>query len=164
MNSESNVYFSDNDDPAMQRAIKLARQTFRFFWRELSWEQRRIIPGLDVACVKVAFCDPPGSTPADEPAEVEQMWINDVDFDGKQVSGTLINSPNWLTSVSEGDHVQIKPGQLTDWMYAIQGKVYGALTVNVIRSQMGDAERSQHDDAWGLEFGNPGELRFVPAD
>ena len=161
MNSESPVFFADNEDPLMQRAIKRARQTFRFFWREMAWEQKRIVPGLELACVKVAFWDPPEPT-EDSPAE--QMWVSDVDCDGKRITGTLINPPNWLTSVSEGDDIDIELNRITDWMYAINNQVYGAFTVNVIRSQMEPRDRNTHDQAWGLDFGHPGEVRLVPSD
>jgi len=39
----------DGDDPAMQQAYEAAQQSFKYFWRELSWEQRRIVPGVDMA-------------------------------------------------------------------------------------------------------------------
>lgn len=160
--TDSPVFLNDGDDPEMASAIRRARQTFRYFYREVAWEQRRIVPGLDLACVKVAFSDP-GPASADQPA-VEQMWISDIDFDGKLVSGTLINSPNWLTSVAEGDQVQVPPSRVSDWMYAIEGKVYGAYTVNVMRSQMSRNERAGHDGAWGLDFGDPKKIQIVPPD
>ena len=47
--SESKVFMSKDDDPEMQRAYENARATFRYFWREISWERRRIVPGLDLA-------------------------------------------------------------------------------------------------------------------
>lgn len=93
--------------------------------------------------------------------DVEQMWVGDVMFDGKHISGTLMNSPNWLTSVGEGDDVRITLGQMTDWMYACEGKVYGAFTVNQIRAKMPPDEREEHDAAWGLEFGDPHSSRVV---
>jgi uncharacterized protein YegJ (DUF2314 family) len=101
--ADSPVFLTPGEDPAMDQAVKRARQSFRFFWRECAWERRRIVPGLDLAVVKVAFEDPPG-TPKTDPQQpaVEQMWISDIDFDGQFVYGTLINSPSWLTSVKEG--------------------------------------------------------------
>lgn len=161
----SPVFLHEGDDPAMVQAGRSARQTFRYFWRELSWERRRIVPGLDLACVKVGFSDPPGGAPRDEdvPA-VEQMWVSDVDFDGRQVSGTLINQPNWLKSVKQGDAVRILPKEVSDWMYAIAGKVYGAYTVNLLRSRMSRSERAEHDKAWGLDFGDPDSIRIVPPE
>ncbi|QDT07098.1 hypothetical protein K227x_55230 [Rubripirellula lacrimiformis] len=166
MNAESNdppIFLNPDDDAEMEAAWKRARQTFRYFWRELAWEYRRIIPGLDMACVKVMFRDPPEIDHGDDPS-VEHMWISDVQFDGQHVTGTLINSPGWLQSVSEGDDVKVKPGQVSDWMYAIANQVYGGYTVQLLRSRMGGKERKQHDAAWGLDFGDPTMVRLVPPD
>jgi uncharacterized protein YegJ (DUF2314 family) len=128
------VYFARDDDPEMQRAIEQARTTFRYFWREMAWEQRRIVPGLDLACVKVPFSDPPEMQHQADDPEVEQMWLSDIDFDGQAITGTLINSPNWLKSIKEGDQSQVPIHGISDWMYAIEGRVYGAYTVNLMRA------------------------------
>ena len=90
------------------------------------------------------------------------MLVSDVDFDGQRVSGTLINQPNWLKSIKEGDSVSVQPKEVNDWMYAISGRVYGAYTVNLMRSRMGRVERAGHDKAWGLDFGNPDQIHVVP--
>ena len=157
------VYFSPDDDPKMRRANKRARASFRFFWRELSWEYRRIVPGLDLACVKVPFSDPPEMSNDDDPG-VEQMWVSDIMFDGKTISGTLLNSPNWLKSISEGDSVETPLKGISDWMYVINGRVYGAYTVNVLREGMSRGERAEHDAAWGLDFGDPNYIEVVPME
>jgi uncharacterized protein YegJ (DUF2314 family) len=172
MSEQSKVFLFDNSDPEMQRAHEQARANFRYFWREVHWEQRRIIPGLDLASVKAPFSDrpldpktqlPQGAGGDSDNPEVEHMWLSDVDFDGREVNGTLLNSPNWLKSVKEGDTVRVPLGQISDWMYSIGGEVYGAYTVNLIRSRMGRAERAEHDDAWGgLDFGDPAKIRVVP--
>lgn len=157
----SKVFLFDNDDPEMQRAYENARANFRWFWREISWERRRIVPALDTACVKAPFSDGEPSGTADTP-EVEHMWLSDVDFDGRFVSGVLLNAPNWLKTVKEGDHARIPLGKITDWMYVIDGEVFGAYTVNLLRSRMGRRERQEHDAAWGLNFGDPTRIRVAP--
>ena len=131
---------------------------------EASWERRRIVPALDMACVKAPFSDgdQANATKSKETPSVEHMWMSEIDFDGKHVSGVLLNSPNWLTTVKEGDSARIKLNEISDWMYAISGVVYGAYTVNLIRSRMGRKERQEHDNAWGLEFGDPDRIRVVP--
>lgn len=53
------IFMASGEDPAMNRAFQLAKQTFRFYWRELSWERRRMIPGLEMDVVKLGFQDPP---------------------------------------------------------------------------------------------------------
>lgn len=146
----------NGNDPEMQRAYEAARSSFRYFWRELSWERRRIVPGLDMTMVKLPFTDGPRT---DGKPEYEHMWIGDIEFDGDSVSGTLLNSPNWLTSVKEGDHVSRPFSQLADWMMTADGRAYGGFTVNLMRSRMGRRERDQHDQAWGLDFGDPAEIQ-----
>lgn len=146
-----------DDDPSLEEATKRAKATFRYFWRELSWEYRRIIPGLDLAAFKAAFTD-------DDQTSPEIMWVNEVDFDGYTLSGRLLNQPNWLKSIQEGDEVKIPRKALVDWMYAIQGKPYGGFTVHAIRKQLSKSDRKQHDDAWGFDFGNPDQVHMVPPE
>ena len=163
--TEGRVFLHSSDDPEMKKVQALARKTFRFFLRELSWEKRRIIPGLEVAAVKVAFSDPPNIKSQDPTdLDTEYMWINDVDFDGRMVSGVLLNEPESLQSVRAGDHVSVAPKQVVDWLYSVMGEVCGGFTVQLMRKQMGRRELAQHDEAWGLEFGEPGSVKLVPAD
>jgi len=164
----SEVFLRESNDPEMIKACSTARQTFRIFWRELSWEYHRIVPGLDLACVKFPFTDPPNSgsrnaAPSDAP-DAEQMWVSDCYFDGKTIKGTLLNSPNWLTSVKKGDRIEKPIKELSDWMYAVGGRVYGGFTVHFLRRGMQKAERKSHDNAWGLDFGDPDNPRLAPAE
>ena len=154
--AESPVFWFDNNDPEMQRACENARANFRYFWREIAWERRRIVPALDMACVKAPFSDG-GAEPI-----VEQMWMSEIDFDGKVVRGVLLNSPNELTSVKAGDSASFPLAGISDWMYAISGEVFGAYTVNLMRSRMSKHERQEHDAAWGLNFGDPKTIRIAP--
>jgi uncharacterized protein YegJ (DUF2314 family) len=160
--SESKVFMFDNTDPEMQAAYQKARETFRYFWREIAWERRRIVPALDLTCVKAPFSDGERVSRTEDNPQVEHMWMNEVDFDGRVVSGVLINAPNWLKTVKEGDSARFPLDEISDWMYAIGGEVYGAYTVNLMRSRMGKRERKEHDDAWGLNFGDPNTIRIVP--
>lgn len=151
------VFMFDANDPEMQRAYKSAQDTFRYFWRELTWEQRRIVPGLDMAMVKAPFTDGPRT---DGNSEYEHMWVGDIGFDGDSVSGTLLNAPNWLTSVSKGDEVSVSFSRITDWMMTCGGRVYGGHTVNLMRARMDRSARAQHDQAWGLDFGDPSDIQI----
>ncbi len=163
--SQSPIFKSPGDDTEMEQAAAKARQTFRYFWREMAWEQRRIIPGLDLATVKASFSDPP-EIRAKNPhgLDVEHMWLMELEFDGKQIQGTLINSPHSLKSFHEGDRVTIPGKQLFDWMYVVAGNVYGGFTVDLMRSRMTKGERAQHDKAWGFDFGEAGTVPLVPPE
>src|SRR5262249_56061414 len=99
----SKVFMADNSDPEMQRAYANARATFRYFWREVAWERRRIVPALDLACVKAPFSDGERGTRTEDTPDVEHMWLSEVDFDGQFVSGVLLNAPNWPKTRQERD-------------------------------------------------------------
>lgn len=160
---KNSVFPFDNRDPEMQEATRQARSSFKYLWRELSWEYRRIIPALDIACVKTVFADRPvEECGPDDP--VEQMWLNAIEFDGRTISGQLLNQPHWLKSVKQGERFGFRFDRLTDWMYAMSSKMYGAYTVNLMRSRMTLAERQEHDRAWGFEFGEPGKILLTPED
>ncbi|MFO0826178.1 MAG: DUF2314 domain-containing protein [Gemmataceae bacterium] len=156
--SQSQVFLFNNSDPAMQTANEKARESFRYFWREVFWERHRIIPALDLACVKLPFADGRATKKTDHP-NVEQMWISEIDFDGQFVSGVLQNSPNWVKSVKAGDRVRRPVSEISDWMFAMSDRVYGAFTVNLMRFRMSEQERAGHDRAWGLDFGDPSTVR-----
>jgi uncharacterized protein YegJ (DUF2314 family) len=148
--SETKIFFADGEHPKMLAAFQQAQDTFKYFWRELSWEYRRIVPGLTIACVKVAFQQIlDGPTPT-----VEHMWINEIDFDGFNISGTLINEPQSIDNVRLGDRVAIPLTQISDWLFAIGNQTYGGFSIHAMRSEMDEAERITHDEAWGFEFGD----------
>ncbi len=55
MMGDSVIYYVEQADKPVNRASERARKTFKYFWRELFWERRRIIPALDFAMVKAPF-------------------------------------------------------------------------------------------------------------
>ena len=148
------------EDPRMAEASARARETFRFFWRELTWERRREVPLLDVAAIKLPF---PADVSEDGSPTVEHMWIEEVGFDGLHLSGTLLNDPQRIAGLSAGSPVRRPARQLEDWLYAIDGIVYGGFTVQVLRETMSAAERRAHDAAWGLDFAPPDQVRIIPS-
>ncbi len=145
--NEKRIFYSKNKDAAMIAAYVKAQETFPYFWRELSWEYRRIIPALEMACVKVAFSK-------EDSNDSEFMWVNEIDFDGKFVSGVLINEPQYILRIKAGDNVHVPLTQVVDWLFVLQGKNYGGFTIQVLRSQMTEKERASHDEAWGIDFGD----------
>lgn len=147
----SKVVFA-KDDAAMQRAFAAARETFRYFWRERAWEKRRIIPGMEFAYVKAAFSDG---------GEVEYMWLSEIEFDGQYVSGVLVNSPRHVDA-RKGDPARVLLSRISDWMFGQDGQVYGGYTVQAMRSRMRPAERLEHDQAWGMNFGDPSTVKVFP--
>lgn len=153
-----NRIFYNEADQDMLSAFQKAQETFNYFWRELSWEYRRIIPGLDLACVKVAFTE---ETIDPKKPLVEHMWINEVGFDGDFVSGILVNNPNSLSNVKNGDFIEVPLTQVSDWLFVSQGKTYGGFTIQLMRSKMTISDREDHDKAWQLNFGDHRKVLLV---
>lgn len=141
----------------MLKAMTSAVASFKYLWRELTWEYRRIVPALELSAIKAAFNDPDGT-----PDMAEHMWLTELEFDGDLIKATLMNSPNGLTSVEEGDSVTLRTDQIEDWMYVIDGHVYGGFTIQVLRAGMSPSERQSHDEAWGFEFAEPNRIDVVP--
>ncbi len=153
-----NIFYTNGDSPEMLKAIARAQETFKYYWRELSWEARRIVPALDLAYVKIAFVQPSGVP--DKP-KVEYMWVGDIGFDGDRIFGTLINTPSIVNNVANGDYVEAPLNRLCDWLFSSNDIPYGGFTIQVLRSEMEEEQRDEHDEAWGLDFGEPDEIYIV---
>ena len=150
------IYFVSSDEDYMQRAFEQARESFRYFWRELYWERRRIAPMLDYAMVKICFLDVVNGEEVGE-----HMWINDVEFDGETIYGTLVNEPDSVQNVKVGDQISAKFTDMSDWLFAIDGRAYGGFSVQAMRSRMQKDELAEHDVAWGLDFGDFKDILVV---
>ncbi len=154
--NKSRVFSAEQND-TMAKANQNAQETFGYFWRELYWEYRRIIPALNFGMVKIPFQQ---EVEGKEPI-VEHMWINNVYFDGETIKGELINEPNELTNVKNGDWVSKKVSEISDWLFAIDDETFGGFTIQTMRSQMSDEERQAHDEAWGLDFGDYNDIMIA---
>lgn len=152
----------ERHDPALQRAIERAQQSFPFFWRELSWENRRIIPGLDFAAIKLPFAVSPEVQAQQNAPAFEHMWVGDVEFDGHTLSGTLLNDANDISHLTRGTEVSAPLADLEDWMYSSSGVLCGGFTVQAIRANMSPKERAEHDEAWGQPFPDPELCNITP--
>ncbi len=150
--------FAAAADQAMAAATANARKSFNIFWREMSWEIRRTVPAFGIAVVKRGFA----TNIAGAPIEVEHMWLNEIEFDGVTLRGKLMNQPNFVQGLNEGDSVAFPWQELDDWMYSLNDRVYGAFTVNALRQGLSAEDRQNHDEAWGLDFGNPAEVEVGP--
>lgn len=157
--TQSPTFAALNENEMMPIAAQGAQATFKYLWRELSWEYRRIIPGLSFAAVKMSFKT---ETANPDAPEYEHMWVGDLQFDGKTVSGTLMNAPNHIESLSEGDTVSYHLDEISDWLYSMNATVYGGFTIQVLRAHMSALERQDHDGMWGLTFPEPPMVNIAP--
>jgi uncharacterized protein YegJ (DUF2314 family) len=153
------LFLSPSVDSEMDEASINARKSFKIFWRELSWEMRRIVPGHAINAVKRGF---PTNKNQESNLSIEHMWVRDIEFDGQLLTGQLLNQPNEMEDLNQGDIVQFHYGEISDWMYLMDGEVYGAFTVNLLRSRMTNQELKQHDDAWRMDFGDPNDIYIAP--
>ena len=154
--TDSPVYYAENHDPAMHRAIQTARHTFKYFWREIVWDERRIVPALDLATAKIQF-----SQNINGEEVSEHMWATDLFFDGTTLYGELLNDPEHLANLHAGDQITATLNQLNDWLFVCDGVAHGGFTIQALRAQMGKAERQEHDAAWGIDFGDPEQIWLV---
>ena len=154
---ENTIFFTQQDDIMLQASQK-AQESFKYFVRELYWENLRIIRAHDIAMIKVPFQQHIGEQP--EPI-IEHMWINNVFFNGETITGELVNTPHQLTNISVGDTVNKEISEIHDWIISIQGKTYGGFSVQAMRSDMNEVERKNHDHAWGLDFGDCHDILVV---
>ncbi|AUC77620.1 MULTISPECIES: DUF2314 domain-containing protein [unclassified Olleya] len=151
MKEDNKAIFYAKQNKKMEDAYVKAQTTFNYFWREVYWEGKRVVPAHDLALVKIPFQQ---VIEGREAPLVEHMWISDIDFDGELITGVLQNAPNKLTNVAEGDTITRKLSEISDWMLSIDRKTYGGYTIQVLRSGMTEEARVQHDKAWGLDFGD----------
>ncbi len=138
-------------------AFNKAQSNFNLYFNTISSDFNRLIPAIDMPMVKSVFCD----DFEDSEAPREFMWVGEVDFDGLEISGVMLNAPNKVKSVSEGCSVKFPISKLCDWLCVIKNIVYGGYTIQVLRSNMPVEELASHDEMWGINFLNPPEV-LVP--
>ena len=151
---EAMVFYADQGIK-MRKASIAAQENFKYFWREVYWEYRRIVPAHDFAMVKIPFEE---VLEGHSETTFEHMWIDNIQFDGLNITGELVNDPIELTSISKGDLISKKVTEIGDWMFSIDTKTYGGFTIQSMRSTMNAKERISHDTAWRLNFGDYNDI------
>jgi uncharacterized protein YegJ (DUF2314 family) len=135
-----------SDDAEMLAAMQTARDRFPEFWREVSADYKRVIPALGGSMVKAYFYD------AAAPQSGEHMWVSEVEYDGKTITGVLADTPRQLRSVRSGQQVSFPLERLSDWFYVDGGKAIGAFTVRLLRTRMTAEQRQAHDSHYPFRF------------
>jgi len=130
----------------MQAAMQTARDRFPEFWREVSADYKRVIPALVGSMAKAYFHD------TGAPLSGEHMWVREVEFDGKTITGVLADTPRQLRSVRSGERVNFPLERLSDWFYVDGDKAVGAFTVRLLRTRMTAEQRRAHDSNYPFRF------------
>jgi uncharacterized protein YegJ (DUF2314 family) len=120
------------DDPAMNTAIKKARDTVGTFIAALNSPK----PNQDSFTVKMAFVDG---------KQTEHMWLSPVRYDGNRFHGIVNNDPELVSNVKIGQTASVDPAQISDWMFVENGKLVGGYTIRVLREKMSPRERAEFD-------------------
>jgi uncharacterized protein YegJ (DUF2314 family) len=124
------------DDADMNAAIAHARDTLPAFWA--SYDAPK--PSETGHGLKVRF--------AVGPDRFEHIWMSDVEKlpDGN-FSGRFANQPSGLPGKNEGDQVEFKQADITDWLFIRNEKVVGGETIKLLLKSMpneeADAMRAQ---------------------
>ena len=147
MSSDAKIIPVESGDAQMNAAMQTARDRFPEFWHEVAADYHRVIPALSGSMVKAYFEDPGGA-----PQGGEHMWVRNVEYDGKAISGLLADTPRHLHSVRPGQQVSFPLERLSDWFYVDGGMAVGAFTVHVLRSRMSEQERREHDSQYPFRF------------
>ncbi|MHC2070240.1 YegJ family protein [Bremerella sp. T1] len=67
--------------------------------------------------------------PIEDGKKVEHFWVTGVKFDNGQFTGTIDNDPGIVSNVQAGQEWTIAKGDISDWMYMRNGKIYGNYTM-----------------------------------
>ena len=123
-------------DVDMNAAIARARDTLPTFWA--SYDAPK--PSETGHGLKVRF--------AVGPHRFEHIWMSDVEKlpDGN-FSGRCANQPSDLPGKNEGDQVEFKQADITDWLFIRNEKIVGGETIKLLLKSMpkeqADAMRAQ---------------------
>lgn len=139
LQNDETINFAD-DDPVMNAAIQKAKNTVR----------AQFIPALQKP--------KPGQTgfaikyPVKDGKQFEHFWISGVSYDGNRFTGQLDNDPQLVKNVKLGQRMVVRPEEISDWMYADQGRLMGGYTIRVIRDQLKGKERQEFDQAFPFKI------------
>jgi uncharacterized protein YegJ (DUF2314 family) len=123
-------------DVDMNAAIARARDTLPTFWASYDTPK----PSETGHGLKVRF--------AVGPDRFEHIWMSEVEKlpDGN-FSGRFANQPSDLPDKNEGDQVEFKQADITDWLFIRNGKVVGGESIKLLLKSMpkeqADAMRAQ---------------------
>jgi uncharacterized protein YegJ (DUF2314 family) len=113
----------------MKAAIAKARATLPAFWA--SYEAPK--PSETDHSLKVRFSTPRNTG--------EHIWIADVKrLTNGSYSGRLANRPQNLPGKREGDLVEFKDSDISDWTFTRNGKIVGGETIKLLLKTMPKAD------------------------
>jgi uncharacterized protein YegJ (DUF2314 family) len=117
-------------DQEMISAIQKAHDTLGIFTASLA------TPAEDQLyfSVRVRFS-------VDEQGGYEDLWLENLTYDGQSFTGTLGNDPAYLEGLELGDQVTAPAENVIDWMIVEEGRIVGGFVIRVLRERMTLSER-----------------------
>jgi len=133
------VYHRPANDKAMNDAMDEARATLDTFVSRLeSPPETQVHIGL-----KGRFVDG---------AEVEHIWLDDVEHTDGKFAGSIANEPLNVHHVKLAQRVTLEAEEVSDWMAIDAGLLVGGYTIRALRDRMSKSEREQFDASVGFRF------------
>jgi uncharacterized protein YegJ (DUF2314 family) len=117
-----NILWINGDNPEMVAAIREAQRTFHQYREALS----SVESVVDDCGVKVFF---PASQ---DPQKGEHMWVNEVEFRGNDMVGTLCNDPDWIRGFACDDRVTFTLDRVSDWFFVVDDVLHGGFTLKLL--------------------------------
>lgn len=135
-----NLYSTSKDDEEMNAAIQEAVRNYALFERALQLPDSTL---TDFA-VKLKFAYGNGN--------MEHMWVNDLHIIGGQLFGVLGNEPVHVEGIELGDTLRVVRDDISDWMYAKDGKLQGGYTIKVIYNNLDEKEKKEFQESFPFEI------------
>ncbi|MDB4537209.1 DUF2314 domain-containing protein [Akkermansiaceae bacterium] len=132
----------EDDDAEMNTAMEKARKEIAVFKKAVEAKPVKV----QMPMLKVFF------SLKENPDEGEHMWVSDIRFKGKIISGILQSSPGTVKDVKLGDQVSFDLKRVSDWLFVKGGVAQGAYTVQLLRSRMDAKELARHDSSYPFKF------------
>lgn len=128
--NKSNIEQVEADDPGMNAAKKMGRDSLPEFYRHLD------NPAADESSFAVKFDLAPDKT-------TEYIWAGNLIRKNGTLSGTLFDIPI-DTQFKEGQRVTIDEKLIIDWGFAKAGVMQGNVTTRVLIDRMPPAEAAEY--------------------
>ena len=126
--ADSPVISAESDDAEMEEAIAEARRR----WPEFVEAFRNKKTG-QIFLIKAPFSDGKNQ---------EWMWVVVSDVSDHAIVGKLENQPVNVTGFRKGDHVELRPEKIADWIYGDRKGAMGGFTDAVLTRSLKKKESS----------------------
>jgi uncharacterized protein YegJ (DUF2314 family) len=130
--SGPNLYSTDADDEAMNKAMATARIRMPRF--DSAFDGRDKDMNFSI---KVKFSAPDGGN--------EYIWLTDIWKKEGRYWGVMSDTPKLALQVKLGDSVEIKNKDIVDWMYGTDTVIHGGFTTRLILSRLSKEERAREE-------------------